>query len=212
MAENALQLWVPILAAVGASLLTGLLGLGTILLQERLRQADALRHERRRAYSRLLAVTGVIAHTSHALHLAVKVRSGIGEGLDVALHLRKPIDPLDLDARLREDMVPLYEAWSDVWTVGTQEAVTAANRAVELAGEVIERATREGAARTRVGARSLGEKWTPEQLDEWDESINRLGEARQAVAGVARREVKLPVADFSAADDPPADAPRAGAD
>jgi hypothetical protein len=203
VAENDVELWVPVLAAVGASVLTGILGLGTILLQEWLRRVDALRHERRRAYSRLLAVTGVIAHTSHALHLAMEVRSGAGEGLDVALHLRKPIDPLELDARLREDVVPLYEAWSDVWTVGTQEAVTAANQAVELAGEVITRATPEGAGRTRLGARFLGEKWTREQLDAWETAINEMGKARRALASVARREAKLPVADFRLRTTPP---------
>jgi hypothetical protein len=155
-------------------------------------------------------VTGVIVHTSHALHLSIEVRSGVGEGLDVATRLRKPIDPLELDARLREDVVPLYEAWSDVWTVGTQDAVTAANRAVELAGEVVALATPEGAARTRFGARFLGEKWTREQIDAWETAINRLGEARRALASVARREAGLPVADFSAPDDLPATASEGG--
>lgn len=189
--ETQTQLWIPLVAALGAAVLTGLASVGAVIFQARLQQADNLRHERRHAYSQLLATSAVLAHTSHTLHLARETRSGLSESFEVAFRLRKLLDVFDLDARMRQDLVPLYAAWSEVWTVGTQEAIRAGNAVVSAAIEVIERGTVRGAARGRVATRLLGERWTRQQLDEWDRSIQELAGAREELVAAARAEFGL---------------------
>jgi len=85
-----------VVAALGASFLTVLGFLGVVTLQERLRDKatdrDALGAGGHRDVSRSTAV----ATRAQAMGETMKLRSGLGEGVDVATHLRKPADPLEI--------------------------------------------------------------------------------------------------------------------
>jgi hypothetical protein len=114
----------------------------------------------------LLARSAIVAHTANGLHLTMQVRSGLGEGINVTLGKQKLLDPLELTDRLRADLQPLYEAWSEVWVVGSKEAIPEANDLVAQCGTVMGAATQQGEARPKVLRMIAGEKWTQEQLDQ----------------------------------------------
>ncbi len=148
------------------------------------------------AYSMLLARSGVIVHIALGLHVAMEARSGLREGLNVTLGIQKPLDPLELTDRLRADLQPLYEAWSEVWVVGSKKAISEANDLVERCGTVMGAATQRGEARPEFLRRVAGEKWTQEQLDQWSEELHGLAEARRQLAITARRESGIEVAEL----------------
>ncbi|MHB8509421.1 MAG: hypothetical protein ACYDGR_12365 [Candidatus Dormibacteria bacterium] len=102
--------WAPVIAALGASFLTGLLILARDFWRDRREAAATLRGDRAEAYRKLMTISGLIVHTAGAMHLAMQTRSGLKEGLNVATHIAKPLDALQLDDRLRRDTEPLYEA------------------------------------------------------------------------------------------------------
>ncbi len=190
------DLWVPVIAALGSSALTGLVAFG-LEWRRSSREGRSARLERRvRAYTMLLARSGVIAHTASGLHVAMEARSGLREGLNVMLRLQKPPDPLDLIDRLRADIQPLYEAWSEVWAVGSKEAISEANDLVERCGAVMGAATQQGKASPEFLRMIAGEKWTQAQLDQWQEELRGLAEARRRLAVTARREAGVEVAEL----------------
>jgi hypothetical protein len=86
----------------------------------------------------------MVVHTVGMLRLAVEVRSGLKEGIDVAFHIRKPIEPFEIDDRLRRDFGPLFEAWSHIWVIGSQEAIKKANRLLDSAVTVLGAGTTRG--------------------------------------------------------------------
>ena len=185
-------------AGLGGSFLTGAAGIGIAAVTARSSRRGARDEARRDAYSRLVAATAPVAQTAWAIHHTMAVRSGLREGADVALHVRTAMDPLQLNAELRKDFEPVSQAWSAVWTVGTQEAVRAANDLVVSCGEVMGSATVRGGARTTFMRFLAGEKWTTEQLDRWEEASKELGRCRRVLAEIARRELGYEMADLTA--------------
>jgi hypothetical protein len=190
------DLWVPVIAALGASALTGMVAFGMEWWRSNKEGKSALSERRARAYSMLLARSAVIAHFAGDLHAVMEVRSGLREGLDVMLGKQKSVDLLELSERVRADLEPIYEAWSEVWTVGSQEAIAEANELVAQCGAVVGAATQRGKARPEFLIRIAGEKWTQEQLDQWGEELRSLAQARRRLAVVARREAGVEVAEL----------------
>lgn len=176
--------------------MTGLAAFGIACWQTRRGERNALAGARRKAYADLISVTGLMIHSGWMLRLTMEMRSGLGEGIDVALRFRRPLDPMELDSWMRRDLDPLYSAWADAWTVGSATGVSTANRLVQRVGEVVSGATAYGEARGRLAARVVGEKWSEEQMEEWLRKVDELGEDRRALADLARRETGLHVAEF----------------
>lgn len=104
------DLWIPVIAALGASLLTGTFTFGL----ERWRLAKvgklAQSERRNRAYSLLLTRSAVILLTAFGLHATMEIRSGLREAVNVGTRNWKTLDPLEFNDRLRTDLQPLYEA------------------------------------------------------------------------------------------------------
>ncbi len=192
------DLWVPVIAALGSSALTGMVAFGLEWWRTSRAERSARSERRARAYSMLLARSSVIAHLASELHVAMEVRSGLREGLNVTLGVQKAFDPLELADRLRADLQPLYEAWSEVWAVGSKGAIPEANDLVTRCGAVMGAATQRGEARPELLRRIAGEKWTQEQLDQWGEELRSLAEARRRLAATARREAGVEVAELFA--------------
>lgn len=191
------DVWAPVIAAIGASLITGVATFGVAIWQLRRSRREQLQTERRRAYSALLAVSGLIIHSAWMLRLMINFRSGASEALDIAFRLRHPIDPLEVDERLRKDLVPLYRAWSDVWTVGSTESIPLANQVVDLAGHVIGLATERDENRGPLTRAVLGEKWTEEKYNVWLEATESLSKARRDLARLARDELGIEPVDLT---------------
>jgi hypothetical protein len=186
-------------AVLAGSITTGVFALGVALgialVQGRSARRGERDERRRLAYSQLLAVTGVTLHTAHALRNTVEFRSGLKEGWDVAMHHRKPLDPLELDSHLRRDTEPLYQAWSAVWVVGTQEAIRIANDLVARVSDVVGAATGPGDARSGIIRFMAGEKWSQDQIEAWKTQIAALAKVRRDFVLLARRELGSEVAE-----------------
>lgn len=184
-------------------------GVGVALVQARSARRGERDERRRLAYSQLIAVSGVTLHTAYALRATVEFRSGLKEGLDVAMHHRKPLDPLELDAHIRRDTDPMYQAWSAVWVVGTQEAIRLANNLVTSVSNVVGAATKPGQARSGIVRFLAGEKWSQDQLRAWNGQIAALATARRAFTLLARRELGSEIAEVFTAPDAVVSSPSA---
>jgi hypothetical protein len=189
-------IWAPVIAALGSASLTGAVAFGLEWGRSRRASKAALAERRARAYSSLISVAGVIAHTAAGLHAAMAVRSGIGESVDVLMGKRRLLEPLELINFLRADTEPLYRAWADVWTIGSPLAIGPANDVVDKCASVMGAATTRGVGATRLVRTLVGEKWTRAQLDEWQMEVRALADARRRLAEVARAELGIEVAEL----------------
>lgn len=194
------DLWIPVIAALGSSALTGMVAFGLEWWRSQKADKSAQAERRSRAYSMLLTRSTIIAHLASDLHIAMELRSGLAESLNVAMGLQKKLDPLELSDRLRAELEPLYEAWTEVWVVGSKEAIPEANDLVTLCGEVMGAATQKGEARPLVLKVITGEKWTQKQLDQWQNELRGLAEARKRLGIIARRELGVDIADLFASN------------
>jgi len=190
-----------LIAALGGSALTGAVAFGLEWWRSN-RAGKAAQAERRsRAYSMLLTRSIIFANLAADLHAVMEIRSGIKEGIDVTLGLQKALDPLEMQFRLRAEILPLYEAWSEVWVVGSKEAIPEANDLVSRCGAVVGAATQRGKAQAKWLRGITGEKWTQQQLDQWQAELHGLAEARKQLGGVARRETGVEVVDLFASNE-----------
>lgn len=195
------DLWIPVIAALGSSALTGLVAFGLEWWRASRAEQSARTERRSRAYSLLLARSTVIAHLASDLHALMETRSGMREGINVTLRFQKALDPIAFHDRLRAEIQPLYEAWSEVWTVGSKEAIPEANDLVARCGTVVGAATRRGEANPLWLRGITGEKWTQQQLDQWQEELRGLAEARRRLGIIARREAGVEIADLFASNE-----------
>ena len=62
-------------------------------------------------------------------------------------------------------------------------------------------ATQQGEARPLLLRVIAGEKWTQKQLDQWQEELRGLAEARRRLGVIARRETGIEVADLFASNE-----------
>src|SRR5260370_36347700 len=112
-----------VIAALGASALTAAASLGVVALQERLRRKAADRRFLADAVTEMLSRSMAVMMRGKAISLQMRFRSGLGEGADVALRIRKPADVLEYHDWLAGDFAPLNQAWSVIWARGDQETI-----------------------------------------------------------------------------------------
>jgi hypothetical protein len=175
-----------VIAALGSSALTGLVAFGVEWWRSS-RAGTAARAERRsRAYSLLLTRSMIVAHLATDLHTLMEVRSALLGSVATTSGPQQLIDPLVVQQeRLRAEVLPLYEAWSEVWVVGSKEAIREAN------GLIARRATVMDAA----------DKRTPQQVAQWQAELRGLAEARRRLGNLARKEVGAEMADLIAGNE-----------
>ena len=195
------DLWVPVIAALGSSLLTGLAAFGIEWWRSYKSGKAALIERRNKAYSLLITRVGLVAYLAFQLHALMEVRSGLRDRINTTLRIQKPLDTLDLLDRMASEMKPLYEAWTEVWMVGSEKAIAIANDLVLRCGNVISVATQGGKARPDFMRSILGEKWTKAQLDEWNKELRAIAEARRLLSVIARQEAGIEVVDLFASDE-----------
>src|SRR6266568_3344449 len=120
------RVWVPVIAALGASLLTAMAVFGVELQREHNARNGQRRQERRDAYSKFLAASALFINLASELDTirrqAARPRSQV-----------RIDNPAEWIHRVnRESIHPLQvEAYSAVWLSGSSEAIVAANRLVE---------------------------------------------------------------------------------
>jgi hypothetical protein len=191
--------WAPVIAALGASLLTVLGTVGRDRLQERREGRGAEKKEQLAAYQEVLNRSLAFANRSRALGETMRLRSGLEEGLSVALRQRRLLDPFELYDWIDKDYGPLIDAWSRVWVVGPQSAIDAADRVALACGEVLGAATARSYRNQVVRAYRMlvGEVWTRDQLAEYDRALRRLAEERVAFVKVIRAEMGKQAVDLA---------------
>lgn len=158
------------------------------------KSADTARTARRnQAYTSFLANCGLVTFTADSLRLVASSRSGVKEGV-AAIGGRAPLDGMDVINLLRRDLDPLYHAWSQVWTVGTQDAIRLVNEIVGRAADLLKAGSEPGQARGSLATTILGPVWTADQLSSLQADIRQLAELRRDFADLVRRETGEPIA------------------
>lgn len=158
------------------------------------KSADTARIVRRnQAYTSFLANCGLVMFTADSLRLVASSRSGVKESV-AAIGGRAPLDGMDVIDLLRRDLDPLYHAWSQVWTVGTQAAIRLANEIVGRAADLLKAGSEPGKARGSLATAILGPAWTADQICSLQADIKQLAELRRDFADLVRRETGEPAA------------------
>lgn len=180
--------WIPVIAALCASALTGLIAFGLDERRARRQRRDGLAERRTLAYSGMISHAASFALAAGALHLTAQVRSGLVEGLDITLHHRKPVEPLELHDWLMTELGPMMDAMAEIWVVGTSDAVVAADQLMLKCNKVLELGTSRGKLGTPLMRYLIGEKWTPSQVESFQKAIDEMSETRKKLAEIARVE------------------------
>lgn len=177
-----------LLAALGASALT-ILGTMAIEVQRARHGRRAARDEARlRAYADVLTRSGLVGFTAESFRLTMQFRSGLGDAIEVATRMRGPIEPFDLDDRLRRDLEPMWLSMAQVSILGSPAAMIAADDLAKAVGALLHESTRRG--EDGSGARRFvrGDRWTAEQLDALEARRLDVVDARRRLTDVARAE------------------------
>lgn len=192
------DVWATVVAALGGSALTGLFSVGVLVWQKRQTVRDRSDGERLVAYGSLLSAAARVAYTAQMLRTARFLRSGIGEGIDVLTGARQPVDIFTLDARLAGDYGAFVDAWTAVWTCGSQEAIVLANTMGDACDELFGLVATPATGRPRWDALLRGERPSAEEERAWQLTAEKVGAARRQFVELVRREVgKEPVALYS---------------
>ncbi len=185
------SLWAPVIAALGAAALTAVAAIGVELVREDHAARGRERTERRDAYARFLKATASFITLATTIREIRKLSTGPAAAIRIS-------DPLGFMVGFNRDLAPMWDAWSEVWLHGSQEAVTAANRVIDSTQPVIGLANVKGEGRSPFAAAFLGETWTTEQEAAFGHGLTAVGKARLQFAAVARKELGADVVDLVA--------------
>ena len=134
---------------------------------------------------------------------SMRLRSGVSEGLDVTLRLRKPADAMELHDWMARDVVPMYAALDEIGTRWDQDGVRLANDVVGKCMDLRGTSTASQKKQRACPQVDSGERWTPEMRDAQQAAIRELAHARKRFADYARAWLGLPEVDlFSQVEQP----------
>jgi hypothetical protein len=177
------SLWIPVIAALGASLLTGIAGFGSEAIRDgRKHQREAERRRRDAYVEFLIAANGQIAMVS-----TIRELRKMGTGLKPTVTID---DPLAFLQQFNRESMVLFAAWTRVWLHGSQDAIIISNSFVDAVIPAAGAATAQGKARPMMLSRLLGEAWTKEQEKEFGDALRKLGLIRIEFAKAARKELR----------------------
>lgn len=188
-----------VIAALGASALTGLASLWIVAFQEWLRGKASNQDALRAATGELLARSLAITLRAETIASTVRQRSRIAERLYVVMHNRKPVDLLELHDWIAQDWAPLNAALSELWTRSDQEGVRHANDLVAKCADLLRISVTALPAQTRrerVQRWATGYRWTPEMLDDYEHAVEDLAQSRKRFADYARGKLGQESVDF----------------
>ncbi len=130
--------WAVVAAALGASFLTVV---GTWWLDVR----RDVRARRRADREQLISACNELVSSAMGLMLrtgilaeAAILRSGLTDGLDIAMHHRKPIDPVELGDWLNSDVRQMLSSQAVVWQLGDEGLIRQAAKVVEAGAALTE--------------------------------------------------------------------------
>ena len=185
--------WAPVVAALGASALTGLFTLGVAAwIQARSSRTIAL-GDRREAYLGLLHAVSRLTAVGLTVRVTLQHRVGVAESAGVLMGLRRAVDLDEVQQRFERELVSILDAEARLWTVGSQPAIDA-SETVAIAATAYLEASGSMSVRQR---RWIGiDGWRPSAEQEQAlEKINaELMAARVEFVRVVRKEIgEVPV-------------------
>lgn len=183
---------------VSGVFVSGVFGLVYIGYQQRLQDQSGEKASLARLVTEVLHRSSAFALRVQVLSATVEQRSGLGEGVDVALRVRKPVEMRELYDWLAMDWAPLDAAWSEMWTSANQEIVTATNAVVQAANDVLELAVEPQTDlpwRQAVRSYILGRRWSAAHQQLVDDAVHRLALNRKSLTILAREKLDLPAID-----------------
>lgn len=170
-------------------------------VRDRRRQRHSHDDSLRTACERLITAAMMIAHRAQILQTTGVFRSGIGEGLDIATRVRKPLDPIDIGEYLMPDTESLWSAQAAVRSLGDGELMLQANEVTAAAMKVLDLssvpvpAPVDSSLGSRVEAklRSLQRaKLDPAREEEKTRAIGRLGYECRVFSQLVRKRLGTP--------------------
>lgn len=182
------SIWVPVVAAVGASGLTGLAGFGSVVWNQRRIERSAGSATQAEACRLLVEHSLSFSMLANSLRHTAEFRSGVGDGLDVALGIRRPLDPLDLYDRLATAFEPINTTWTTLKVTAALETVQFADHLVRACADLLEVAGEVGKARGKFQSRLRGPAWTDDQRRALQSATEQVMAARSSLAEHARAE------------------------
>lgn len=183
--------WIPVIAALGASVLTTVALVSVEFLRQHDARAGGAQEKKREAYSRFLAESASFITLASEVHTLRKLGTGVRASVRIG-------DGLAFIQRFNRDIEPLLHAWSSVWLSGSAEAITATNRLIDATTPAMSMASAKGAALPALVANFLGERWTDQQERDFHEALRQVALRRKDFGEIARKEMGEPAGDLFA--------------
>lgn len=189
--------WVPVIAALGASILTNLGNVGLYWLQRRKESKAAVRKEQAEAYGDLLARTSLLHYRAMLAGVLARSHSGLEYRLNLLFRFSRPIDFFEMTRWTGESFQLVTDAWLRVWVVGSQDAVDAADRLMDAAGGIVSATTSLNTDQSAVSKSIRGEVWSEAQRKSYDDAVRRISREHVAFAKVVRKELGRATIEFA---------------
>lgn len=193
--------WAAVVAALGASVLTALTGMGLQARRDAHAAAAAAIERKRAIYAQFIT----------AAHEQIQLTTLVHQVLQLATKRSQSgliPDRLAFLQEIQRASFPMFTAWGQIWLHGSPEAIRIANRFVNASTPAMSSATAPGAARHWLVALFLGEAWTNDQEGKFTHSLAALGRLRIEFAERARTELGEGMADILAGLPPVPDTPQ----
>ncbi|MDM8083322.1 hypothetical protein QUV83_00900 [Cellulomonas cellasea] len=136
-----MSLWVPVVAALGASLLTTLGAWGLETQRRRAAARSQSVEVRRAAYVAFVEAAHGVLMLGQTLRALLQVQSGFAVSAAELLRIRRPLDPHEIAWRMSDQVRPVLDAQAGVIACGTPEAARATREVVTTASAYLQAAT-----------------------------------------------------------------------
>jgi hypothetical protein len=133
--------WAVVVAALGSSFLTIIGAFGVEWWRKRLGKRESIEQSVRDACVALITAALSLAFRSAALHETMIIRSGLSEAVDVTLHLRRPVDTLEISNWLHTDYAAMTGAQMVIWIHGDKPLISQASTVMAVAQRVVSTST-----------------------------------------------------------------------
>jgi len=184
-----------VLAALGASLFTGLAALGVMWLKERL-------HDRRADDDAIVRDVGIVLSTSlaiiergHVWSILAQLHSKPATQVALLLRLQKPIDFVAMYEPMIIEHKLANEAGVRVVLQSDQEIAARTNAVLVAAADMLGAVMPSPPIHRRAHPSSVFKGWGPADIERANQVQQILTDARQALAIAARRRLRRPAID-----------------
>jgi hypothetical protein len=184
-----------VLAALGASLFTGLAALVVMWLQERLRERRADDDAIVRDVGIVLSTSLAIIERGHVWSALAQLHSKPGTQVALLLRLQMPIDFVAMYEPMIIEHKLANEAGVRVVLQSGQEIAARTNAVLVAAADMLGAVMPSPPIRRRADPSSAFKGWGPGDVKRAEQVEQNLTEARQALALAVRRRLRRPAID-----------------